>query len=82
MSSYFVDQQGNGWVPQMHLIAERDRVKMLEDAVSNLEATNKALYEFVDYISRDYFELSFDKIRTQRDDWRNQARKLLEELSE
>ena len=35
--SYFVDQQGNGWVPQMHLIAERDRVKMLEKDQRRLE---------------------------------------------
>ena len=43
------------------------------------ECYNK-LYDFVRYIATDYFELSYEKVRVQRDDYIRMAKKLLEEL--
>jgi len=43
------------------------------------ERYNK-LYEFVRYIATDYFELSHEKVRVQRDDYVRMARKILKEL--
>lgn len=40
------------------------------------------LLRFVEFIARDYVELSHDKVRLQRDDYIRRARKLLEELYE
>ena len=37
MSSYFVDQQGNGWVPQMHLQSARAWIKVKDQRIAELE---------------------------------------------
>ena len=38
------------------------------------------LYRFVYYVANDYFELSHEKVRLQRDDFIKEAREVLEEL--
>lgn len=35
--------------------------------------------ELVQFIANDYHELSYDKVKWQRDDWKNRCRKLIEE---
>lgn len=47
----------------------------------DVECYNK-LYEFVRYIATDYFELSHEKVRVQRDDYVRMARKILKELKD
>jgi len=39
------------------------------------------LYSLVEFISRDYVELSHDKVRWQRDDFMKRAKKTLKELA-
>ena len=38
------------------------------------------LYTLVDFISRDYYELSHDKVRWQRDDFMKRAKETLDKL--
>lgn len=38
------------------------------------------LYRFVYYVANDYFELSHEKVRLQRDDFIKEAREVLEKL--
>ena len=38
------------------------------------------LYHFVYYVANDYFELSHEKVRLQRDDFIKEAREVLEQL--
>ena len=39
-----------------------------------------AMHSFIKYIANDYFELSHEKVRIQRDDYVRMARELLKEL--
>jgi hypothetical protein len=41
----------------------------------------RAMREFISYVAKDYIELSHDKVRWQRDDYVNKAKKLLDELN-
>ena len=41
-----------------------------------------AMYRFIQYIANDYFELSYEKVRIQRDDYVRMARELLKELNQ
>ena len=45
------------------------------------ECYNK-LYDFVRYIATDYFELSHEKVRVQRDDYIRMAKNILKELDD
>lgn len=40
------------------------------------------LYEFVRWIATDYYELSHEKVRIQRDDYIRKAKELLKELED
>jgi hypothetical protein len=40
------------------------------------------LYRFIHYIATDYFELSQEKVRIQRDDYVRMARELMKELNQ
>ena len=52
-----------------------------EDCYNEMNAENYSkLYDFVRYVANDYFELSHEKVRIQRDDYMRMARELLEEL--
>ena len=44
------------------------------------ETCYNKLYKFVRYIATDYFELSYDKVRIQRDDYVREAREIMKEL--
>ena len=35
--------------------------------------------KMVQFIANDYYEMSHDKVKWQRDDWKNRCRKLIEE---
>jgi hypothetical protein len=41
-----------------------------------------AMYRFIQYIANDYFELSHEKVRIQRDDYVRMARDLVKQISE
>lgn len=58
-----------------------DCAHLCEECYKELNAENYSkLYDFVRYIANDYVELSYDKVRVQRDDYIRMAKKLLEEL--
>lgn len=59
-----------------------DLHNMLYDAeqFEEQKESSEKLYEFARYIANDYFELSHEKVRVQRDDYIRMAKKLLEEL--
>ena len=40
------------------------------------------MYNFVHYIANDYFELSYEKVRIQRDDYVRMARELMKQINE
>lgn len=40
------------------------------------------LYNFIQYIANDYFELSYEKVRIQRDDYVRMARDLIKQRDE
>jgi len=41
-----------------------------------------AMYNFIQYIANDYFELSHEKVRIQRDDYIRRARDLMKQINE
>jgi hypothetical protein len=41
-----------------------------------------AMYNFIQYIANDYFELSHEKVRIQRDDYVRMARDLVKKINE
>ena len=41
-----------------------------------------AMYEFIEYIAKDYVELSHEKVRIQRDDYIRMARDLMKQIRE
>jgi vacuolar-type H+-ATPase subunit I/STV1 len=54
----------------------------VDDLMADLNAENEKLREYQEliwFIANDYYELSYDKIKWQRDDWRNRCRKLIED---
>lgn len=58
-----------------------DCAHLCEGCYNDLNAENfSKLYDFVSYVANDYFELSHEKVRVQRDDYVRKARKLLGEL--
>lgn len=64
-------------------VAEQiDCYHVCEDCYKDLNAENYSkLYHFVHFVANDYFELSHDKVRLQRDDFIKRARNLLDELN-
>jgi wobble nucleotide-excising tRNase len=40
------------------------------------------MYRFIQYIAKDYIELSHEKVRIQRDDYVREARELLKQINE
>lgn len=56
-------------------------MKLCDDAI-HCECSDKyeKLYRFVHYIATDYFELSHEKVRVQRDDYVRMAKELLKEI--
>ena len=55
--------------------AVRDLIRECRDEINRLEKYEKLVH----FIANDYYELSYDKIKWQRDDWRKLCRKLIEE---
>lgn len=56
---------------------------LIEDEV--IVAVDKdytAMYNFIQYIANDYFELSHEKVRIQRDDYVRMARNLVKQINE
>ena len=56
---------------------------LIEDEV--IKAVDKdytAMYNFINYIANDYFELSHEKVRIQRDDYVRMARDLVKQINE
>ena len=54
----------------------------VDDLMADLNAENERMREYQEliwFIANDYYELSYDKIKWQRDDWRKRCRKLIEE---
>ena len=59
-----------------------DCAHLCEKCYEEMNAENYTkLYNFVRYIARDWVELSHDKVRIQRDDYMERAKKLIDELS-
>lgn len=59
------------------------RCPVFEDEV--IVAVDKdytAMYKFIQYIANDYFELSHEKVRIQRDDYVRIARDLVKQINE
>jgi hypothetical protein len=71
--------------------------RMVEDAESSITTTcpliedevimavdkdYTAMYNFIKYIANDYFELSHEKVRIQRDDYIRMARDLVKQVKE
>lgn len=71
--------------------------RMVEDAESSLTTTcpliedevimavdkdYTVMYNFIQYIANDYFELSHEKVRIQRDDYVRMARDIINRFSE
>lgn len=54
----------------------------VDDLMADLNAENERMREYQEliwFIANDHYELSYDKIKWQRDDWRNRCRKLIED---
>lgn len=67
--------------------------RMLDDAYAHLSSIEDevmvavykdyiAMYNFIQYIANDYFELSYEKVRIQRDDYIRRARDLMKQINE
>lgn len=57
------------------------KIKLCDDAIPcGCSDKYEKLYNFVYLISTDYFELSHEKVRAQRDDYMRMAKKLIEEM--
>lgn len=56
---------------------------LLEDEVTvAVDKDYTAMYNFIQYIANDYFELSHEKVRIQRDDYVRMARDLVKQINE
>lgn len=61
-------------------------MKICDDAIhcscnnANKESYEK-MYEFIQYIAKDYIELSHEKVRIQRDDYVRMARDLMKRIT-
>jgi len=59
------------------------KTKLCDDAIHcGCSDKYEKAYNFIRYIANDYFELSQEKVRIQRDDYVRIARKLLKELND
>ena len=60
---------------------EHDKVRdLIIDCRNEIERLRK-YRSVVHFIANDYYELSYDKIKWQRDDWRKRCQKVIEEDS-
>jgi hypothetical protein len=53
-----------------------------DEVIMAVDKDYTAMYNFIRYIANDYFELSHEKVRIQRDDYVRMARDLLEKINE
>ena len=64
--------------PELMLNIIKTRGEIIEQYRVEVERLKK--YEqMVQFIANDYYELSYDKAKWQRDDWKKRCRKLIEE---
>ena len=58
---------------------------VLRDEITRLREENGRLQKYekmVQFIANDYYELSYDKVKWQHNDWYKRCRKLIEEDNE
>jgi len=66
------DLPRNFWKPDCPFVEDEVIIAAAEDMQS--------MWNFIRYVANDYIEFSHDKVRWQRDDYVNKAKKLLDDL--
>lgn len=76
-----LDEEARAWLIQVGFNKiVRDAIE--DKAIAAVDKDYAAMYNFIQYIANDYFELSHEKVRIQRDDYVRMARDLVKKINE